>query len=173
MQDNITKTCGCGCRESITSTKPNAKYILGHNNRRTPNDYEVVDMSYKTPCWAWIRSINPKGYGRATFASGKTGLAHRKYYENHIGPIAKGMQIDHLCRVTRCVNPEHMEQVTPAENIRRACRTKLNWDSARELRRRIAAGERTIDLARAFEIGTAHVRAMVTDKTLWVEGETA
>jgi hypothetical protein len=36
-----------------------------------------------------------------------------------VGPIPDGLTIDHLCRTPACVNPEHMEPVTMAENIRR------------------------------------------------------
>ena len=40
-------------------------------------------------------------------------------YEHYKGPIPDGLQIDHLCRVRRCCNPEHLEAVTPAENTDR------------------------------------------------------
>lgn len=46
-------------------------------------------------------------------------MAHRMAYEELVGPIADGLQIDHLCRVRCCVNPAHLEPVTQAENIRR------------------------------------------------------
>jgi hypothetical protein len=54
-------------------------------------------------------------------ADGKGGArsAHRFYYEQHVGPIPEGLQLDHLCRNTRCVNPAHLEPVTGAENMRR------------------------------------------------------
>ena len=67
-------------------------------------------------CWLWTGSTQPKGYG--TFERGQ--LAHRWAYENWVGQIPDGFQIDHLCRVKSCVNPQHLEPVTPAENVRRA-----------------------------------------------------
>ncbi|MDQ1426633.1 MAG: hypothetical protein QOK39_109 [Acidimicrobiaceae bacterium] len=44
---------------------------------------------------------------------------HRWSYEQLVGPIPDGLVLDHLCRVTACVNPAHLEPVTLAENFRR------------------------------------------------------
>jgi hypothetical protein len=48
-----------------------------------------------------------------------TDYAHRIAYEDAKGEIPEGYTIDHLCRVRNCINPEHLEAVTLAENIRR------------------------------------------------------
>lgn len=47
-------------------------------------------------------------------------LAHRFAYSVLVGPIPKGLQIDHLCRNKACVNPAHLEAVTQRVNLLRA-----------------------------------------------------
>lgn len=70
-------------------------------------------------CWIWTGAATQHGYGVATAHQGAR-LVHRIAYLSLVGPIPEGLQIDHLCRVTRCCNPEHLEPVTAAENNRRA-----------------------------------------------------
>ena len=68
-------------------------------------------------CWEWDGAL-AHGYGR-TKIGGKVMLVHRVVYEEIIGTIPSGLEIDHLCRNTKCYNPEHLEAVTHAENLRR------------------------------------------------------
>lgn len=83
-------------------------------------------------CWHFTGKRNRKGYGLA----GSHGSAHRYYYQSLVGPIPAGLTIDHLCQMTCCVNPSHMEPVTAAENTRRArakARARTHCASGHEL----------------------------------------
>lgn len=78
-------------------------------------------------CLAWTGVINPRsGYGRMSLLCKRRIPAHRFAYESSIGPIPDGYQIDHLCRNRSCVNPAHLEIVTPEENKRRGLLPIIN-----------------------------------------------
>lgn len=111
----VSVPCGCGCGEMTT---PGRRFISGHNGRRGPADYVEEDRGYTTPCWVWQRFVNPDGYGIKRRGERAIG-AHRVYYEAKHGPIPAGLELDHLCRVRCCVNPDHLEPVTKRENILR------------------------------------------------------
>jgi hypothetical protein len=74
------------------------------------------------PCWLWTGVRHKtRHYGRFTTGGRRGGAvqAHRWSYEHSVGPIPEGREIDHLCCVTPCVNPTHLEAVAPRENKRR------------------------------------------------------
>lgn len=74
------------------------------------------------PCWIWKAAVNKKsGYSviNAGGHSGKTLYGHRISFEIHKGAIPAGLDTDHLCRVRRCVNPDHLEAVTRKVNVER------------------------------------------------------
>lgn len=81
-------------------------------------------------CWLWTSALT-NGYGRISIEGRSVG-AHRWSYEQLVGPIPDGLQLDHLCRVRNCVNPAHLEPVTGRENCRRGVIAEFNKARAAE-----------------------------------------
>lgn len=77
-----------------------------------------INTINKGECWLWGSTINQDGYGILS-TGGKPYLAHRVTYEDVYGQIPIGLEIDHLCRVPSCVNPNHLEAVTHRLNMQR------------------------------------------------------
>jgi len=93
---------------------------------RTPIEY----MKSKTfvddnSCWVWTggKVGQSKRRGSQPYGTIMIGLkrfrAHRVMYELIMGKIPDGLVLDHICRNTLCINPEHLEPVTNAENVKR------------------------------------------------------
>ena len=81
----------------------------------------LEEMSTPVPvtgCMLWLGSQSVHGYAIG-YIGGKSIRLHRLSYELRNGPIPDGLVIDHLCRVRCCVNPDHLEAVTNAENVLR------------------------------------------------------
>lgn len=116
-------SCRCSCGTELI--------VWGHNLRsgrtrscgclRTPPVERFAKKIALTDagCIEWIGTQNGSGYGTFYFGESGRGYAHRWSYEYHVGPIPEGLQLDHLCRNPPCVNPEHLEPVTPRENYLR------------------------------------------------------
>lgn len=87
--------------------------------RPAPADADVTG-----DCWVWTASLNAHGYGLAQKFMGRSGAAHRLAWDALTdSPLPKytptGPQLDHVCRVRACVNPAHLEVVTPRGNTMR------------------------------------------------------
>src|SRR3990167_906334 len=69
-------------------------------------------------CWEWTGNRSHRNYGYFRFEN-KNCTAHRASYRMFKGEVPSGLEIDHLCCNSPCVNPEHLEAVTKEENVRR------------------------------------------------------
>lgn len=121
--------CACGCgqpaplAQRTNSRKGHVRgeplaFVSGHNARTIDPLRRIILPTDPTRCWEWDGCHDRKGYGRCQWRRTHTG-AHRVVYALLVESIANGMELDHLCRNTGCVNPDHLEPVTKAENRRR------------------------------------------------------
>src|SRR5208337_4315885 len=120
-------------------------------------EYSEEDRGYKTPCWIWQRAKHPLGYGSSS-GDGEDRIAHRMIYKRHRGPIPEGLELDHLCRQTSCVNPDHLEPVTHAENMRRGVNTRLSKEDVLRLIALRKSGSSFDELGATFKIHPQHAR---------------
>jgi hypothetical protein len=153
--------CGCGAKTHLaTRTRPTrgdvrgqpVRYVKAHNTYPPVPQY-IVDPT--SGCWVWQRTTDASGYGQMR-ANRQTAYAHRVFWEREHGRIPGGLQLDHLCRNRRCVNPDHMELVTTRENTRRGANARLSADVAARLRKLRAGGMSIRALADLFGISQSH-----------------
>lgn len=153
--------CGCGQRTELATRTDRRRglvagqprrFVTGHKSHPLgPVPFELVDTGFSSPCWLWLRSKNSEGYALRRGKQYTTTLVHRQHYEFFRGPVPDGLDLDHLCRVRHCVNPEHVEPVTRATNAHRGAGTKLTPEQVREIK---VSPDSTAELARRF--GVAH-----------------
>lgn len=99
--------------ENITPGRPDN---INYTDYRRFRDKFYVDND--TGCWLWTAYIGDDGYGQF-WLNGYRPRAHIVSYRWWVGSIPDGLQLDHLCRVRHCINPNHLEAVTPRENLLR------------------------------------------------------
>lgn len=78
-----------------------------------------IRVDGRTNCWIWIGAKYPTGYGHFSWKP-SGGYAHRAAYMLFRGGIPNNREIDHLCRIPSCVNPDHLEVVTHKTNVHRS-----------------------------------------------------
>lgn len=88
----------------------------GHSKTDPAKLWPRIDASGL--CWIWTGPQSSNGYGFVKWG-GQTRRVHRVVWEVLVGPIPEGLTMDHLCRVTLCCNPDHLEPVTHRENVLR------------------------------------------------------
>jgi hypothetical protein len=95
--------------------------------RDDPIDRFIRRVEITDACWPYQGHINHDGYGRFWLDKGTSVYAHCFAWETFVGPRTPGLELDHVreagCTDRSCVNPDHLEEVTHRENIRRAVTT--------------------------------------------------
>jgi hypothetical protein len=123
-------------------------------------------------CWLWTGTTS-RGYGKF-WVNGKMDMTHRVAYELWNGPIPDGLCVRHKCRNTHCVNPEHLETGTCAENQRDRIRdgtdmrgekhrlAKLTADQVVEIRNRV--NQSYSEIANEFGVSPSLIGLIVRRK---------
>jgi hypothetical protein len=173
------RLCECGCglttppakrtdnRRGLVEGEP-LRFFPGHQLRKTlgvPPEGYVVDPD--TGCWNWMLRLDKGGYSRIT-RNGEVQRGHRVFYESRYGPVPDGLQLDHLCRNRRCVNPDHLEPVTGVENSRRRPDLKLSVEDARTIREALRSGAVQQALADQYGVSRRLIR-MIRDGERWAD----
>lgn len=171
-EPNPSGLCMCGCGEKtpiakythlgqgVVKGKP-TRFVRSHVMPTDHFDGSHHRVHPETGCWEWQKTLGSNGYGQAWHKHGKV-AAHRLFYERYVGPIPDGLEIDHLCRNRKCVNPAHLEAVPRVVNLRRGSGTILNEDDVRKIRKMWATGKyRRKDIAKMFGIASTTVQQVV------------
>jgi hypothetical protein len=122
----------------------NPEHHVAHLSRSPKNTPAIERLVVKyrqssAGCWEWTGRTNKDGYGKF-YLGGVHVAAHRAAYELLVGPIPEGLVLDHLCCNPRCVNPEHLEPVTGAENLLRG----MTYALQRDIEGPVELGERLL-----------------------------
>lgn len=97
-------------------------------------------------CWVWVGAASQWGYPMVRIAD-KCEYVHRVMHEQAHGPVPAGYMVDHLCRNTRCINPDHLEAVTKRENTLRGTSTAA-----------VHAKKTHCDHGHPFDAGNTYIR---------------
>lgn len=165
--------CGCGritpvCTRNFHSQGykkgEHRKFCHGHNASKGLPIYHEEDRGHDTPCWIWDGAMCPRsGYG-IWRRDGITKGAYRHMYEINVGPVPSGLHLDHLCRIRECVNHDHLEPVTCAENAQRGEGSKLNPDAVRWIRDNWKPGSAP-EFAERFGVGLSAIYCVMSGRT--------
>jgi len=72
-----------------------------------------------THCWEWAGAKDMWGYGLIK-RDGQNRRVHREVFRMWFGPVPAGLEVDHLCFIRHCLNPDHLEAVPGYVNIMRS-----------------------------------------------------
>lgn len=134
-------------------------------------------------CFEWLGRIEENGYVKVSY-HGRPSWAHRVVYELANAESPGSLDVMHKCDNRRCINPNHLELGTRADNMM-DCLIKDRWHtearmkaprSARKLapshvmaiRTKDRNGESSKSIAKEFGIDCTMVR-MILNLKMWAD----
>ena len=149
--------------------------------RRTAEDVQATVREQTTEvngCWEWQGFVNPNGYARLQWTSAdgvKTIYGHRTSFRAFKGEIPVGMVVRHTCDNRKCLNPDHLELGTQADNMHDRTRrggcgwAKLTPESVRDIHSEYESGATQTALAMKHGVSQALVSKVLRGKAWqWV-----
>ena len=138
---------GAARGRGIRYTLSRRSKVTGKPQPVLPRFEALYTLEPNSRCWLWLGHLNNNGYGHFCW-NNKQHLAHRfsVLYSGRVIPT--GMHVDHLCSVRRCVNPDHLEVVTQAENNRRSARLRTHCSRGHSMENPILAVGGTVRYCR-------------------------
>ncbi|MFE2998000.1 HNH endonuclease signature motif containing protein [Nocardia sp. NPDC059246] len=151
---------------------------LSYRKGRTPDErfWEYVEKKSDTECWIWVGGKLTDGYGSFRIDN-RSKPAHRWLWERNNGPIPSGLVVRHKCDTPACVNPNHHELGTPADNSRDAVvrhrtasgskngSSKLTEVKVRQIKAEISAGDTQQVIAHRHGVTAGCVSHIATGRT--------
>jgi len=108
----------------VDSLVPGEIYFVGRV------EVEIQEGPLETYCWVWLGTVTNGGHPLMT-VDGRHAYAHRLAYEKVHGEIQDGFEVHHLCKNTRCINPDHLAAHTLLAH--RAQHRSFDYQEAAEL----------------------------------------
>ncbi len=132
-----------------------------------------LSVAEESGCIRFTGHLDGEGYGRIMVARVKY-MAHRLSYSINKGPIPDGYVVRHKCDNPSCINPEHLEVGTQADNIADkvsrgrqargsgAGRAILTEESVREIR---SSPLKVSELSTLYGVSVVSIRNILRRKT--------
>lgn len=138
----------------------------------------ILKVDLTESCWLYQGGDNGHGYGviGVSLPERGTRYVHRLMFEAAHGSVPDGCEVAHTCDVRNCVRPSHLVAMSHDGNVQdmvtkerqqrgeRQWRSRLTDDGVRDIRRRVAAGEKRKEVAAEFGVSVSNIDLIVTRK---------